>query len=208
MTYWMKRFWTALIAVLTVGLYIPQLDADADTDVKEAPVNPYDESLYTGEEDAFAEVSDTSHLNEDETDFSALVADEDILQLFTERAKEETLTKLGPKISGKVEDHIAEEIFPTMEEAIHTIFDDWPSDDLTVLELREQKSSYTGEKIFHIVDGDKNEDIARFHVRRDLKPKEGYWFNFHYHTHDDNFSGHHEIGEIYWDKNTPPKWMS
>ncbi|SES15749.1 YpjP family protein [Salisediminibacterium halotolerans] len=208
MPYWMKRFWTALIAVLTVGLYIPQLDADADNDVKEAPVNPYDESLFTDTDNAFAEVSDTSDLNEDETDFSAFAADEDIVQFFTERAKEETLTKLGPKISGKVEDHIAEEIFPTMEEAIHSIFDDWPSDDLTVLELREQKSSYTGEKIFHIVDSDKNEDVARFHVRRDLKPKEGYWFNFHYHTHDDNFSSHHEIGEIYWDKNTPPKWMS
>ena len=63
-------------------------------------------------------------------------------------------------------------------------------------------------KIFHVYNRLTGEDLLRFHVRRDHPPQDGYWFNFHYHTAEDGFQSHHELGSIYWDRNTPPDWMS
>src|SRR5690625_2926285 len=99
-------------------------------------------------------------------------------------------------------------ILPTMEEALQHILTDIGEEDATYIGITEQLSTGYGEKIFHVYDYRTKNDIARFHVRRDNRPLEGYWFNFHYHLYDDNFEKHYEIGEIYWDKNIPPKWMS
>ncbi|MED4798110.1 YpjP family protein, partial [Priestia megaterium] len=51
-------------------------------------------------------------------------------------------------------------------------------------------------------------DLIRFHVRRENPPKDGYWFNFHYHAAADNFQKHYDLGKIYWNRNMPPKWFS
>ncbi|MEH7388569.1 YpjP family protein, partial [Bacillus sp. JJ1521] len=84
----------------------------------------------------------------------------------------------------------------------------YPTEQLDQLEISEQPSGGNGEKIFHIFDNTSGKDIVRFHVRKDHPPQDGYWFNFHYHTHHDGFQTHHALGDIYWNKNTPPKWLS
>jgi hypothetical protein len=84
----------------------------------------------------------------------------------------------------------------------------FPEESLANLKVTETPGGGLSEKIFHITNSKANEDVIRFHVRRDHPPQQGYWFNFHYHTHHDNFQAHHELGSIYWNKNTPPKWMT
>lgn len=200
----LRRLWVVLIAILTVGLYIPELHTDADnhTDKNELNSgNDHSEEIQAG--DAFAEVEDSSW-QDDEDDLD----DTDFLMFFTEQAKEQTIHKLGPRISGKIESEVMETIFPVMEEIIEDYVNKLPEDHLPYLVIDEQKSSFTGEKIFHLHDPQADEDLLRFHVRKDLKPKQGYWFNFHYHEQSDGFESHHDIGNIYWDKNTPPKWMT
>ena len=76
------------------------------------------------------------------------------------------------------------------------------------LVISEQPSGEYHEKIFHIYNNDSKKDVIRFHVRTDKKPLDGFFFNFHYHLEEDNYSKHYALGEIYWSKNTPPKWLS
>src|SRR5699024_9546688 len=132
---------------------------------------------------------------------------ETIVKAITDQAKEQTLTKFGPKITNQVETEFTMAILPIMEEVITDLLAQ-KEDELLFLGVTESPTKGYGEKIFNIYDYRTNKDIARFDVRRDNRPQDGYWFNFHYHLCDDNFETHHEIGEIYWDKNTPPKWMS
>ncbi|WP_347862150.1 YpjP family protein [Salimicrobium sp. PL1-032A] len=104
-----------------------------------------------------------------------------------------------------MEDEVIEEIFPQIEAVIESFVDDG---NVPMYEITEDPSAGYGERIFNLIHGETEEELARFHVRRDLRPGEGYWFNFHYHVKEDGYETHHPLGEIYWDKNTPPKWMS
>jgi hypothetical protein len=99
-------------------------------------------------------------------------------------------------------------ILPNIEKAIQEVAVQFPEESLANLKVTETPGGGLSEKIFHITNSKANEDVIRFHVRRDHPPQQGYWFNFHYHTHHDNFQAHHELGSIYWNKNTPPKWMT
>ncbi len=62
--------------------------------------------------------------------------------------------------------------------------------------------------MFNIYDEQTGKDLIRFHVRTENRPGEGYYYNFHYHTAEDQFATHHNLGDVYWSKNTPPKWLS
>jgi len=190
---------------MTLGMYIPPTYIDASADEGEGNIFPANEGMQD-KELAMADLEDS--MFDSEEDFSSIDFSEDYVQLFTEQAREQTFSKLGPRIANKVEDNFMSEVFPSMEEVITNILDEIDEEEFPYIEINEQKTSVHGEKIFNIYDTQSKEDVARFHVRKDLRPKEGYWFNFHYHLRDDNYEEHHSIGEIYWDKNTPPKWMS
>ena len=97
-------------------------------------------------------------------------------------------------------------ILPKIEVALEEMASQFPDEQLQSLTISEKPSGGRSEKIFHIYDTESGKDIIRFHVRQDHIPLEGYWFNFHYHTYHDSFSAHYELGSIYWDTNTPPKW--
>lgn len=116
--------------------------------------------------------------------------------------------KFGTKIKPVIEDEFREIIMPNIEKAIADISLQFPEEDLNCLAITEMPSGGQSEKIFHIINQKTNQDVIRFHVRRDHPPQEGFIFNFHYHTVHDQFQFHHELGVIYWDKNTPPQWMS
>ena len=121
-------------------------------------------------------------------------------------AEEQSYLKFGPKIKPVIEDEFRLVVLPNMEKAINEVTSIFPEEELSYLTVTEIPSSGTSERIFHITR--EYEDIIRFHVRRDRPPQEGYYFNFHYHTYHDQFQTHYTLGEIYWNKNTPPKWMS
>ena len=79
---------------------------------------------------------------------------------------------------------------------------------LNYIKITEQPSGNYSEKIFNLSDGASGKELIRFHVRTEKRPLEGYYYNFHYHTYEDRFVAHHNVGDIYWSKNTPPKWLS
>ncbi|WP_280770427.1 YpjP family protein [Salipaludibacillus daqingensis] len=206
MKHWFKKISAVLMTIMTLGMYIPPTYMDASAEEDKDNLFPANENMQ--KDVAFSDVDDLESMFDSDQDFSSIDSSEDYIQLFTEQAREQTFSKLGPRIANKVEDDFMTEVFPGMEEVITNILDEIDEEEFPFIEINEQQSSVYGEKIFNIYDNQSKEDVARFHVRRDLRPKEGYWFNFHYHLRDDNYEEHHAIGEIYWDKNTPPKWMS
>ncbi len=113
-------------------------------------------------------------------------------------------TKIGPVIANEFDDII----FPKIDEAIRMTLKN--SGDLTTprLAISEKPAGNYSEKIFHVFDKDQQKDLIRFHVRTDKRPQDGYFFNFHYHVSEDDFIAHHTIGDIYWSRDTPPKWLS
>src|SRR5699024_8732952 len=125
------------------------------------------------------------------------VEEENVAATLMEKAIAQTSVKFGPKIENQLENEFQEVILPKMEETLTSIFTEAGEDRLPFYEITENPATGKDEKI-----------IAKFHVRRDFKPQEGYWFNFHYHLGKDQFETHYELGNIYWDKNMPPKWMA
>jgi hypothetical protein len=137
--------------------------------------------------------------------------EEDIRESFMERvmkqAEEQSLEKFGTRIGPVIEDEFRQIILPNIEQAIVTVAEQFPEEELANLAISEAPGGGLSEKIFHIY-GHDQKDIIRFHVRRDRPPHEGYWFNFHFHTYHDSFQTHYDLGSIYWAKNTPPKWRT
>lgn len=201
MKLWMRRLTIIMMSIITLGAYIPPLewnDEEKDTELPEGDKQSVDH--------AFDEVSDSSYEIEEEEDLWSI---DEYIDNMTVQAREQMLSKLGPKIVNRVEDNLLEDILPQMEEVISSIYDSQSeSGEPPNLSITEHPGTGYGEKIFHIYDEDAATDVVRFHVRRDMKPKQGYFFNFHYHLKEDGFEEHHTLGDVYWDKNTPPKWMA
>nr|WP_249310338.1 YpjP family protein [Bacillus sp. FJAT-49736] len=133
---------------------------------------------------------------------------ENIVHSMMAEAEKQSFEKFGEKIGPVIEDEFRQVIMPNIQRAIEMTVKEYPEERLEALAISEKPSGGIGEKIFHIYDANTNEDIIRFHVRRDHPPMDGYYFDFHYHVQFDNYQKHYALGTIYWDKNTPPKWMS
>lgn len=123
-------------------------------------------------------------------------------------AEEQSFLKFGSRIGPVIEDEFKTAILPNIQQAIDMHLAGADTDTLRRLAISEKPSGDHSEKIFHIYDTTTNKDAIRFHVRTEKKPLEGYFFNFHYHVEEDNFQQHIALGDIYWSKNTPPKWLS
>lgn len=134
--------------------------------------------------------------------------DESFIEEAKTAAKEQSYIKFGSKIGPVIENQFNEVILPKIEEAIELTLSSYDNDRPKTLAITEKPAGDYSEKIFHIYDTTSNKDVIRFHVRTLKKPQDGYFFNFHYHTADDQFSQHYVLGDIYWSKNTPPKWLS
>ncbi|MGJ9382230.1 YpjP family protein [Salipaludibacillus sp. CF4.18] len=207
MKLWLKKLSVVLITFMTVGMYIPPtyLDAEAESANKEV-VSSNDRLPETD-----TPLPDIGEIEETQLD-SLDDEDDDVsdhyIHMVTNQAKEQTVTKLGPKIVNKVENDVMTTILPHIEEVIVGLFEEAGQEKFQFYEITEDLTPGYGEKIFNVYDHQAKQDVAMFHVRREIRPKEGYWFNFHYHLSNDDFEEHYNIGDIYWDKNTPPKWMS
>lgn len=203
MKLWMKRISVFLITFMTLGLYTPPIDLNSDLEHKQ---------IVTAKESAGAEIAAPANDAADEIDFTTdretNDSDDYIVQALTEQVKEHTVTKLGPRIANKVEPEFTATILPNMQTVVQMILADAGENAINYYGITELPTQGYGERIFNIHDHRTEKDVARFDVRRENRPGEGYWFNFHYHLSDDEFAEHHSIGEIYWDKNMPPKWMA
>ncbi|QHS22804.1 hypothetical protein GWK91_07535 [Virgibacillus sp. MSP4-1] len=204
-----KKFLLIAITILTLGMYTPPalLEADAaESEEVDSSKTKSNNDTQTENDTITHEINDYFNL----TNFHAPQADDHhtTQSALTEIAKEQTKAKLGPKIMDQVEDDFITEILPNIEKTIHTLLKNIDKQDIRYYGVSEEAVSGYGEKIFVLYDVRTNNEIARFDVRRENRPHEGYWFNFHYHLEEDQFEKHYNIGEIYYDKNTPPRWMS
>lgn len=196
---WIQNIIIGLVAFLTLGIITPAHDIWDNIFEKESKqINSSSEAVAYDIEVAADDLDD----QEDLTNLSY------IEESFIMNAKQLSFEKFGAKIGPKIESEFERAVFPKMDEVIRTKVFEVYADDWENLAMSKKPSGSYGEKIFNIHDSEKLEDVARFHVRTEKRPKEGYYFNFHYHLAEDEFEQHHHLGDIYYSKDTPPKWMS
>ncbi|MFI8577395.1 YpjP family protein [Rossellomorea aquimaris] len=194
MSIWLKKSFFILLSILTFGLVSPSQAFLNEQNHTMAKGNGKPSSVESVPEEVLEEESSISH--------------EDFIGNMMVQAEKNAYEKFGTKIKPVIEDEFKSLILPKIEKAIADTAVQFPEEDLTSLTISEVPQYAKTEKIFHIYDQRSGEDVIRFHVRKDHPPKDGYYFNFHYHTVHDQFQAHHDLGSIYWDKNTPPQWRS
>lgn len=197
MKIWMRKTLVVLFTIATFGLVSPPSALMSD---KQSEISlPKQENL--------SEVQLQSAIKANiPAELSSL---EDYKTSLLEEAENQSFLKFGAKISPVIEEHYRSVILPKIEEQIIKIVEEQSDQEaFQSLALTDNPAPGRKERIFNVYNMLTGEDILKFHVRLDQPPKEGYWFNFHYHLADDSFQTHYELGSIYWDRNTPPKWMS
>lgn len=192
---WLQKSLIASVALLTFGVINPgheiwTLLQDKD-DAKQMDASQFEQTYEI-----------------DFTETSPIDIVESIEDNLISSARDLSFMKFGSRIGPVISDEFNEVIFPKIDEAIRMTLRE--SDDLHKrrISISEKPAGDYSEKVFHIYDMDLKKDIIRFHVRTEKRPQDGFFFNFHYHISDDDFVAHHTIGDIYWSKNTPPKWLS
>lgn len=195
---WLKKTLILSVAFLTFGLITPNHEIWDALENNNNNNSSQEKSIQTTasreqQYEPLEEYRSTEDLYESEID-PILAA-----------AKEQSYIKFGSRIAPIIGEEFEQKIFPKLQEVITASID---KESLKYVAITEQPSGDYGEKIFHLKDGFSGKDLLRFHVRTEKRPQEGYYYNFHYHTKEDKFVTHHDLGEIYWSKNTPPKWLS
>lgn len=183
------------VALLTFGLITPTHEIWETFDhskLKDAEVQPTQTNAVE-----YIELTEKSVADESNT--------RDYLHI---AAKEQSYIKFGSRIAPKISDNFDTLIYPKMQEVIDMTFARLDSHAKRSLVVSEKPSGDYAEKIFNIYHAETGEDFIRFHVRTENRPFDGYYYNFHYHTVEDEFATHHNLGDIFWAKNTPPKWLS
>jgi hypothetical protein len=195
-SWWQKSLMIA-VAVLTLGVITPNhmiwetlLDEKSGFKSHETGT---DNKQYTYEWIDLSEYYDTGQT---------------VLNSFYQLSEEQAYIKFGSRIGPVIQDQFQTAILPNIQQAIDMHLGNLGAEKLNRLAISEKPAGDYSEKIFHIYDTETNKDEIRFHVRTEKKPQEGYSFNFHYHLAEDNFQKHFALGDIYWSKNTPPKWLS
>lgn len=192
---WGQKLLIGLVALLTFGIITPTHDIwnslQNKEDTRQVGPSVEAEEYYYGLVDS----------EEDEKS-------ESLEEVFIVRAQELSYEKFGTKIGPVIASEFDEVIFPKMDEILRQTLDGADEAVKNQLVMSEKPAGNYSEKIFNVYDEESKKDLVRFHVRTDKRPQDGYYFNFHYHTADDDYITHNDLGEIYWSKDTPPKWLS
>ncbi|TSB46977.1 YpjP family protein [Alkalicoccobacillus porphyridii] len=209
---WMKRLFLVASAILTLGLvdfeepaqtlslFTATKSSDEPKDNKSF-VYKIDESDYA----LFHSVlpaSVTQYVHYDDEQARLLAKSLAIL------AKEQGFHKFGEVISDRIGRDFERTVLTSLEPVLARLVTDLSVDQQRQIDVTEQPSSKKGEKILHVFSKETGEDMLRFHVRRDQPPKQGHWFNFHYHIASDNYEHHYPLATIYWGKDVPPSWSA
>lgn len=191
---WIQKLLIVTVAFLTFGIITPTHD------------------IWNGLQDkgSSRHVDPSVHTDKQFLDFSESAVEEkpSIEDLLIVTARELSYEKFGSKIGPVIGNEFDEVIFPKIDEVIRLTLNDSSNIQIEELAISEKPAGNYSEKIFNVFDKTEMKDLIRFHVRTDKRPQDGYFFNFHYHLADDKFVKHYTLGDIYWSKNTPPKWLS
>lgn len=194
---WLQKGLMITVAMLTLGSITPTHEIwdafDHKTKTVAAAAPTYTE-LTEQYENSFVE--------------PVLRTKEGVTQQFIEAAREQAYMKFGSRIGPKIEQNFEAVVFPKIEEVIEATVARMHDTDVSQLAMTEQPSGAYAEKIFHIYNMQTEEDVIRFHVRTEKRVQDGYYYNFHYHTAEDDFVTHYTLADLYWAKDTPPKWLS
>lgn len=195
---WLQRLIVIFVAFITFGIISPNHEIWEHLD--------YDQS-----ENSKSNLPDSAVVERsiaDQRDNHSDSSNESYIDTIIDDAKEQSFIKFGTRIAPVIGDEFEYSIFPKMEEIIGIELAKLDSNSLKYIKITEQPSGNYSEKIFNLIDVATGKDLIRFHVRTEKRPLEGYYYNFHYHTYEDRFVTHHNVGDIYYSKNTPPKWLS
>lgn len=216
---WLRKGLVGLVAVLTFGMVVPTSYIHNDTkpsreSVQRSRADVSSPTIVLPEE--LTETEKDSEESEGELSWRDVARPFDTkdeltraFELFaTKKAETQGLHKFGPAISDQIGETYQRDIVPKFGQAIALMGEKADVELIRNIEISNDPSAGLGERIMHLYDGQTGKELVKFHVRRDHPPLDGYWFNFHYHTYEDGFQAHHEIGKIYWDKNTPPHWTA
>lgn len=190
----MRQFIIGLVALFTFGMISPNHEIWTALE-EEGGRDNHEQSNHQ----AAIEYSVNWEAETSETEPS------DPLDHILEVAKDVAYVKFGTKIGPVIADRFEQDIFPVIESKITEVVG---SDSERSFAVTTTPSGNYAEKIFNVFDETSGDALLEFHVRTDKKPKDGYFYNFHYHSAEDDFREHHDIGEVFWSKNTPPKWLS
>ncbi|WEG13744.1 YpjP family protein [Pullulanibacillus sp. KACC 23026] len=214
---WFRKIVVTFVTIITLGTVVPSANP-VPRENPNANLDVLGQNNPNGTSDSRHEViiDIKESRKRKKYDWSTLVSESqdpdeliDLLSDFaSEQAKEQGLKKFGPVIENRIGDTYNQTIVPKFSEAVAKIGQSLDYETLLNLSVSEKPSAGSGERILHFFDQRTGQELIKFHVRRDHPPKDGYWFNFHYHIAADNFQNHYEIGKIYWDKNMPPGWMA
>lgn len=199
---WLQKTLVITVALLTFGLITPNHEIWDALDNGQANNGSSNSNIQsnTSNEQVTTVVEDNYAIEQSEEDQN--------LDSILFAAKEQSYIKFGPRIAPVIGQEFEEKIFPKLEEVIAMTLSSLDNESIKYLTISDRPSGQYGEKIFHISDGINGKDLIRFHVRTEKRPQDGYYYNFHYHTSDDKFIVHHSLGDIFYSKNTPPKWLS
>ena len=192
---WLQKLLIGLVACLTFGIITPTHDIWNSLQNKDdaRQIGPSVEA-----EDYYFDLAESE---EDEKS-------ESLEEVFVVRAQELAYEKFGTKIAPVIASEFDEVIFPKIDEVIRQTVNASNETMKSQLAISDKPAGNYSEKIFNVYDEENRKDLVRFHVRTDKRPQDGYYFNFHYHTADDDYIKHYSIGDIYWSKDTPPKWLT
>lgn len=195
---WLQQLMIISVAFVTLGVISPSHEIwstfHENEDVKESG-HPQHSSKY-------AVHFDDPYFSKPDVSESSLTEDDLVLGAHTL-----AFTKFGSKIGPVIENEFDDVIFPQIEQVIREKIGEHVQMNRK-LAISEHPSGGTAEKIFNIKDVEADKNLLLFHVRTEKRPQDGYFFNFHYHLPEDDYQTHHTLGDVYWSKNTPPKWLS
>ncbi|MEK4229277.1 YpjP family protein [Solibacillus sp. FSL H8-0538] len=194
---WLYKSLVVSVALLTFGMITPKHEIWTTLEYGVEPNRTHESS---GNDLSAAFQLDTILLEDSREEAS--------IDTILSAAKQQSYIKFGSRIGPVIENEFETNIFPKMEEAIEITLARLGNDAIQSLTITEKPSGAYSEKIFHIIDNATAQDVIRFHVRTENRPFDGFYYNFHYHTMEDSYVTHYNLGEIYWSKNTPPKWLS
>ncbi len=196
---WLQKTLIVAVALLTFGAISPNHEIWTNLQDKDVSKHAVGSSRSDGYPIELADALVDDSL-EDSTD--------SIEESFITSAKKLSYMKFGTKVGPVIADEFDSVIFPKIEEAIQMTLASSGDLHKRRLAISEKPAGDYSEKIFNVYDIEDRKDLIRFHVRTEKRPQDGYFYNFHYHISDDEFIAHHSIGDIYWSKDTPPKWLS
>lgn len=209
---WVKHLFLVTSAIMTLGLVDFEASAQSlshDSSAKSSNESGNNKSFVFEVDESDYELFHsvlpagvTQYIHYDEDTAKALA------KRLAEQAKEQSYQKFGAVISDRIARDFEGSVLNPFEQVLAELLKNVPVEQQRHMGVTEQPSSGKGEKILHVFSNVTGEDLIRFHVRRDQPPKQGHWFNFHYHIPGDDYEHHYSLASIYWGKDVPPLWTA